>query len=89
MIITYIHWKDASFEEAPNANTPLSAEPLADLREVGWLINETEDSVSISMELEEDDSPARWRAHIPKVNIIERRDMEVDKAFPVKKRRKT
>ena len=88
MIVTYIRWMDACSEEATDPNTPISDSPLVELREVGWLINESDDAVSVGLEIESDDAPSRFRIHIPKCNIVERRDMEVDKAFPVRKRRK-
>lgn len=49
-IITYIHWRDACIEEAADPDTPISPDPLVDLYEVGYLIAETEDAVSIAME---------------------------------------
>lgn len=75
----FIRWKDACSEEAADPNTKVPDCPLVELREVGWLIAESEEAVSIAMELEPDGSPSRWRLHIPKTNIIERIDFEVPK----------
>jgi len=88
MTLTYIRWRDACQEEASHPRTPVTDSPLMELHEVGFLIGDTAEAVSIAMELELDGSPSRWRLHIPRVNIIERRDMELDKAFPVRKQKK-
>lgn len=71
-VLVYVHWRDACTEEAADPLTPVSDQPLVDLHEIGWLIGETDASVSLSMELEPNLNPGRWRLHIPKVNIIER-----------------
>jgi hypothetical protein len=88
MIVTYIRWRDACSVEA--ADGPRAAVPeLSELCEVGFLLAENDDAVLIAMEHQADDThPGRWRLNIPKVSIIERRDMAVEKAFPVKRRRK-
>lgn len=86
--VVWIKWRDACSEEAADPHTPVSASPLVELQEVGWLIGETEDAVSIAMEIDHDGAPSRWRLHIPKVNIIERRDMPLKRAFPVRRPRK-
>ena len=77
--VVYLRWKDACSEEAAEPNTKVPDSPLVELREVGWLIAESEEAVSIAMELEPDGSPSRWRLHIPKTNILERIDFEVPK----------
>lgn len=81
--VTYIHWRDASqaLEEFPLTDM----EPI-DLYEVGFLLKETEESVTISCEQAEDFG--RLWLCIPKVNIVERRDMPLEKAFPPKRRRR-
>jgi hypothetical protein len=88
-ILTYVHWRDACTEEAADPATPVSDHPLVDLHEVGWLIAETDESVSIAMELEPHLAPGRWRLHIPKCNILERINFDSEKLFAsaVKKRR--
>jgi len=80
MIATVIKWRDACSEQADEPNTPVETR-LLDLTEIGWIINETDDAVSIAMELEDND-PSRWRLHIPKRNIIQRIDFEVPKLPP-------
>jgi len=88
MQLTYVCWRDAMHEEA-EAGGPAHAQ-LITLEEVGWLADETDEAVTLVMELEpgpeingEPTSQAgRWRLHIPKCNIVEMRVMEFGKAFP-------
>lgn len=91
MTICYVLWRDACQEDSATGG-PVSDQPLVDLQEVGWLIGETDESLSIAMELEADGTTAaRWRLHIPKVNILERRNFDMDallaKRPPVRKRK--
>lgn len=90
MMLVYIHWRDACTEEAADPLTPVSDQPLVDLHEIGWLIGETDESVSLSMELEPNLMPGRWRLHIPKCNILERRNFDSEKLMtrPARKRGK-
>jgi hypothetical protein len=64
-----------------------------DLYEWGYLIAETEDAVSLSMEwipanpknvTEPGGKPGRFRLHIPVVNIIERRNFDVNALLTAK-----
>ena len=85
MKIVYIRWMDACTEEARDPH--YSVKPaLAELSEVGFLLGETEDAVTIGMEYGADDiEPGRFRLHIPRGQIKER--VEVDlKTFLRKKR---
>jgi len=88
MKLAYIRWKDAVSEEASAAVPHPARAGLVELQEVGFLLDETDEAVVIGMELNEDDSvqPGRWRLHIPKVSIQEMRVIDLEKAFP--KRRK-
>jgi len=90
MILTYIRWRDASYHDASDSPKPIVE--LAEMVEVGLLIAETEEAVMIGMEYSADGThPGRWRATIPKVNIVERKDVDLAKAFrlaPVKPPRK-
>ena len=87
MTLTYIRWKDACSEEASEPASEAKA-GLVELREVGFLLHETDEAVLIGMELDGDgvpggdQAPGRWRLHIPKSNIIERRDWPLSRAFP-------
>lgn len=86
--LTYIRWKDACYRDA--AEHPEAQAELAELCEVGILLHENEEAVLIGMEFSADTSmaPGRWRLNIPKVNIIERKDVPFDTVFGVKKAKK-
>ena len=88
MTVTFIRWKDAVAEEAKDGGEACAK--LAELTEIGFLLHETDEAVVIGMEGPQrgEIEPGRWRLHIPKVSIVERRDVTVDRAFPVKKTRK-
>ena len=88
MVLTYIRWRDACAEAAADPGHPISEQPLIDLKEVGWLIAETEESVSIALELEPDDTPGRWRLHIPKANVLERRDWVLEDLLKLPRKRR-
>jgi len=61
---------------------------LAELCEIGFVLAETDDILLIGMEIGAADvHPGRYRFNIPKAAILERRDMDTDKAFPAKKGR--
>lgn len=80
MILTYIRWADACYEEADGQ--ALRDYRLAILHEVGFLIGENENSVSLAMEHQDQSvHPGRWRVHIPKVNILERKEVDFEKVF--------
>jgi len=82
MIASFIRWKDACAQEAAEPHTPIEDSPLVVLNEIGWLIGETDEAVSIGMEVEGDSEAGRWRLHIPKRNIIQRIDFEVPRSLP-------
>lgn len=88
MTLTYIRWLDAVAEEAAEPAREAKAQ-LAELEEIGFLLDETADVVCIGMELSGDHiSPGRWRLHVPKSQIKERREMDL-KAFGARRKRKT
>lgn len=88
MTLTYLRWRDACSVEAADAPRPAVPE-LSELCEVGFLLAENDQAVLIGMEHQADDTrPGRWRLNVPKVSIIERRDVELDKAFPVRRRKR-
>ncbi|MGD0497545.1 MAG: hypothetical protein ABSC23_03815 [Bryobacteraceae bacterium] len=88
MTLTFVRWRDACSVEAVDALRPAVPE-LSELCEVGFLLAENDEAVLIGMEHQADDTrPGRWRLNIPKVSIIERRDMAVEKAFPVARKRR-
>jgi hypothetical protein len=84
MILTYIRWRDASHGMGECAPADMG---LSELEEIGWLVQETEESVSLSMEYEEAADTRRLWLTIPKANIVERRDRELAKAFPTKRKK--
>jgi hypothetical protein len=84
MTICYIRWKDALAVEGDN--NPAVAE-LAELEEVGFLLDESNDAVLIGMEAL-GETPGRWRINIPRGQIVEMREMRLEKAFPKRSIRK-
>lgn len=86
-IVTFIRWFDACQKEAADAGEAIPE--VTELVEVGFLLAETDEAVLIGMEQESEGAqPGRWRLNIPKVNIRERRDVPLAKAFGVKLPRK-
>jgi hypothetical protein len=54
-----------------------------ELQEIGFLLDETDEAVALGMELDGDggdNMAGRWRLHVPKCNIIERKDFDLPKA---------
>lgn len=69
--IVLVVWKDACSQEAAGPHTEV--EPgLVVLREVGFLLGESDEAITIGMEVSDDATAGRWRLHIPRVNIISR-----------------
>ena len=86
--IAHVIWRDACTEEAREGG-PVSPDPLIELHEVGWLLAEGEDSITLGMELEADgQDPGRWRLHLPISNIISLHTMEVEEFLKKRKGRK-
>lgn len=88
--LAYIRWKDAVSEEASAAGSNPANAALVELHEIGFLLGESDEAVVIGMEFHQDTDvqPGRWRLHIPRVSIQEMRVVELEKAFPVRRRRK-
>jgi hypothetical protein len=89
MKLAYIRWKDAVSEEASDAAPHPTQAQLVELQEVGFLLDENEEAVEIGMEMGNDLEvrPGRWRLHIPRVAIQEMRVVELEKAFPKRRKR--
>jgi hypothetical protein len=89
--IAYIRWRDACSEAAEESGPVIPG--LVELDEVGWFVGETDEVITIVMEMEPSYEgepaarPGRWRLHIPKNAIIEMRVMEASKAFPKRSKR--
>lgn len=81
MKIAYIRWKDACAEEADDRKPREVTPGLCELHEVGFLLGENAEAVTIGMEMSGDDvKTGRWRLHIPRVNIVEMRVMDLPPA---------
>lgn len=69
--VVLVVWKDACSQEAASPHTEV--EPgLVILREVGFLLGESDEAITIGMEVSDEAGPGRWRLHIPRVNILSR-----------------
>lgn len=73
--VVYVHWRDAAhgLEEIPVAQ----AGELADLHEVGFLVAENDESITLSPEHQDGATSARLWLTIPRVNIIEMRKVSM------------
>jgi hypothetical protein len=89
MKVAYIRWKDGVAEEAADSLPRPTEAKLAELQEIGFLLDENDEAVEIGMEVTEDTEvrPGRWRLHIPRVSIQEMRILDLDRLLP-KRRRK-
>ena len=84
MTVAYVRWKDAQHSLGDSEVSTLGG--LSEMHYCGFLVKETEESVVVALEAENEGSVRLWMT-IPRVNIIEMRTAELDKAFP-KRRRK-
>ena len=75
MKLTYLRWRDAAFSVEERH---LSDTGLIELEEFGFLAGETEEKVTLAMEKPGDESTVRLWLSVPKVNIVERREFELD-----------
>jgi hypothetical protein len=83
MKITYIRWRDACSVEATAAGVVPAKPELSELTSIGFLLAENDEAVLLGMELQDAEThPGRWRFNIPKSSIVERRDADVETAFP-------
>jgi hypothetical protein len=83
MKVSYIRWRDACQVEASGTGVVPAKPELSELTTVGFLLAEDDDAVLLGMELQNDNThPGRWRFNIPKSSIVERRDADIDDAFP-------
>ena len=67
--ILKVVWRDACSEEASHSQED-AVSGLVELVEVGWLIAESEESITLGMEISTSAHPGRWRLHIPRVCIV-------------------
>jgi hypothetical protein len=84
-LLTYIHWRDASYntEEMPHEELG-----LVDLHEVGWIIKEDDECITLGVEWYPETAVAATRLTltIPKVNIVRRKDFKLEKILGKGKR---
>jgi len=84
--IAYIIWRDANFGNG--ADTPMDQiGGLVELHEVGFVLKETPEAVTLSMESGLSDLSNRAFLTIPRVNIVSIRFATVEKVFPPRKKR--
>lgn len=82
--IVLVTWLDAVQQEAGAPGTP-SAPGLAELHEVGFLIDESPTVLLIGMEGESNGcEPGRWRLHIPKNSITDVQFLTPARKKPIK-----
>lgn len=82
MVVTYIKWRDASYSQGDTSHADLS---LIDLEEIGWLVKETEEAVTLSIERpEEGQEDYRLTLTIPKVNILLRKEIKIGRQVNAK-----
>lgn len=79
--IVFLEWRDACYESADEGGGVDSG--LVPLREVGFLVGESDESITIAMELDQNGNPSRFRLHIPKVMIVRRTVLKI----PTRKRK--
>ncbi len=83
--ICYIKWRDACKSESEHEISTIG--PLAELQEIGFLIKETDESVTIGIEHPGKESFTRLWLTIPRVNIVEVRKTTLNRAFPTPRKR--
>jgi hypothetical protein len=86
MTLIYVKWRDAVNSNA--SHTISSLGELAELHEVGFLLKESEATITIGTEAQEGAVEARFWLTIPKANIIELRRSTLARAFPLKRVKK-
>lgn len=75
--ICHIFWVDACYEEQVQGESPA----LAELEEIGFLLDETDDSVTIGMEYPDPSMTERWRLTIPKNGIVSMKVRDLGRIF--------
>lgn len=79
--IVYIHWKDAMHSMSQHSVASLGT--LADLHEIGFLVKETAETITIGTESEEQDAgEVRMWLTVPKASIVDIRRTTLARAFP-------
>lgn len=78
--LVYVRWRDAVHSMDEHEISGLG--DLVELHEVGFLLKETPETVTLSIEIQKDATSTRMWLTVPKVNIVEIRHATLDKAFP-------
>jgi hypothetical protein len=86
MTIIYLKWRDAINS---NSSYPIGGMGgLAELHEVGFLLKETDDTITLGSESPDEKLDARFWLTIPKNAIIEQRRSTLARAFPAPRRKR-
>ena len=83
MTLIYIRWRDAVNSNATHAIASLGE--LAELHEVGFLLKESDETITIGTEAQDGATEARFWLTIPKANVVEIRRTTLQRAFRTKK----
>lgn len=75
-VACYVHWRDAAMHMD---ETDIEEMSLVDLYEVGWLIRETDEHITLAIEYPGGRRSTRLALSIPKVNIVQRHDFGMPK----------
>lgn len=87
MTVVYVKWRDAVNSNSSHALSSLG--DLAELHEVGFLLKESAETITIGTEAQEGAMEARFWLTIPKANIVEQRRSTLARAFPLPRANKT
>lgn len=84
MRIAYVRWRDASYGTDYKEFDALHG--TVELHEVGFLVNESDETVALSLEWQDGSTESRNWLIIPRVNIVEMRVSTVAAAFRQRKK---
>ena len=73
--VAWVRWFDASYQRGECTLDEFV--PRVEIQSAGLLVHEDEESVSLALDSYVDDSTYRYIEHIPKVNVIELRRLQV------------
>lgn len=80
MTIVYVRWRDAQNSNFTHLISSLG--DLAELHEIGFLLTESDETITIGTETQDGALEARFWLTIPKNCIVECRRTTLNKAFP-------
>jgi hypothetical protein len=73
--LAYVRWADASFQRGEVSDDELV--PRVEIESAGLLVREDADTVSIALDHYERDGLWRFVQHIPKVNVVRLKKVQV------------